>query len=210
MNRHEPHPIPDAKHIIRLMKKHGEILLEPCPTSEELVLYCDEADILNDRLKFKIKQHLDLCFDCQDRVHWLTDPASDQTFMPSTPDKTITLKVQLHASDRISENNPLAYAATSNVFEAPLPSVPYIKNDDGSIYGEIGQDLDSRIFLCLECLPGQFRGHVIQVCVTTHDHRTFTNKYKALNSKIIIVQRIDVTPEDLAQVELRFTDLRHR
>ena len=67
---HQNHDLPDKKSLIDLMRKHGDSLLIPCPTSEDLILFCDEPHMLSGHAMIEIDKHLAICLDCQDKVEW--------------------------------------------------------------------------------------------------------------------------------------------
>ena len=211
MKREYTNPIPEEREILQILKVHGPILFELCPSSKELVLFADSrTEIDEKRIQF-IRKHMKVCLDCQDKVNWLSNASSILGYFPELPIEVLTLSIQLDIPHQIKEATTRAYAAASDKLIEYNPPVPFFENEDGSIFGEIGQDLRHNIFIDLLVLPNHYRGHALQVCVKTHDNRFLVNDYTLLkNSKIIVGQKNDITPEDLAQIELRFTHLQIR
>lgn len=217
MNRKRPcntsvRSLPDQDRIESLLKEFGDALFEPCPESGQLVLYCEDRASLSDHECQTIERHLSVCLDCRDKVRWLSEPEEVCVEIPPEAVTSFTLTVCMPSADHVQDQASLAYAAQSHLFDREgIPSVPYIVSEDGSIHGEIGQDLDCRLFLYLNRLPGRYRWHAIQVRAITGDQRVIESPCVTLaDPKIMIAQRTDISPEDLDRIELRLTHLRPR
>lgn len=206
--------LPDQGLVVHLLKEYGDALFEPCPTSEHLVLFSEDPGLLGDRQCHSIERHLTVCMDCQDKIRWLTSPEEDYEDLPEQI-TSLTFPVCLPSSDSdhiIHDHTAcMALVAKSHTGERALPQVPYIENEEGSVYGEIGQDLSHCIFLDLERFPSRYRWHAVQVRAVTRDHEVIESPSITLaDPKIMITQRADLRPEDLDRIELRLIHLRPR
>lgn len=205
-------PLPDQEHIVHLLKQYGEVLMEPCPSSERLVLFSEEPSQLSRQDHDDIETHLKICLDCQDKLVWLAESEEDQTKTPLHTGSTYMLVVQHPNSDQVTEMVPMAYAAQSHTQDADeLPAVPYITDENGSIYGEVGQDLDDHLFLSLTRLPRTYQWHALEIRAFTFDQQVIESKSRTITEpKFELTCRANVRPEDLERIELRFIPLRHK
>ena len=202
--------LPDQDRIESLLKEYGDALFEPCPDSEQLVMYCEDPASLSDHECRAIESHLIVCLDCRDKVQWLSESEEVCVEIPSGAVTSFTLPVCMQPVDHVQDQALLAYAAQSHPLDGEgIPSVPYITSEDGSIHGEIGQDLDYGLFLYLDRLPGRYRWHAVQVRAITRDQRVIESPCITLTDpKIMIAQHADIRPEDLDHIELRLIHLR--
>lgn len=64
---------PDLALIVELLRRYGEALFAPCPTSEQLVLFCEDPTSFSMPVVRSVQHHLWVCRDCRETVLWLTD-----------------------------------------------------------------------------------------------------------------------------------------
>ena len=205
-------PLPDQKHIVHLLKQYGEALMEPCPSSENLVLFSENPSQLSSHELEAIEGHVKICLDCRDKLLWLTGSEEYHTEIQQSTGSNFMMVVHHPASDQVTEAAPMAYAAQSH-FQVvdELPAVPYITDEDGSIYGEIGQDLDHQLFLSLTRLPRAYQWHALEIRAFTFDQQVIKSKGKTITEpKFELACRSNVQPEDLERIELRFIPLRQK
>lgn len=205
-------PSPDQRLVVDMLKQYGEALFEPCPSSEHIVLYCEDPALLSDRERHSIQRHLSVCLDCQDKTRWLTEPEDSSTAHCSEAVAVLSFSVTRESHDRKDTEYPLARAAASlNYDSTRVPPVPYIESQDGALRGEIGQDLEDRLFLDFQKLPIIYRRSLVQIQALTKDRQVIQTSPTLLTaSKVLIAQRADIKPDDLINIELRFTRLKPR
>lgn len=196
--------------IISMLKQYGESLFDPCPSSEQLVLYTEDRTLLSDQDSLSIQQHLMMCLDCRDKVRWLTESEEADSDHLAYHTAVLSLPVIREPLENMRSEHPLALAAGSRDQGIDsLPPVPYVENQDGTLHGEIGQDFNHHLFLYLDRVPSPYRWSSIQVRALTKDQQCLETRLTSLTDpKIIIAQRADIKPEDLIHIELRFTRLR--
>lgn len=200
--------LPEQKEIVRLLEKYGDALFQPCPTSEQLGLYCEDQAGLEARDIQSIESHLSVCLDCRDKVEWLSAPERRADPSPGTI-TAYAFPVQIPPDDQINDPS-MAYAAGSHPAENPwIAPVPCISDKDGNIYAEIGLDLDACLFLRFERLSTVYRSHAVQIRAFAKNGRVIETEYTALHTlKIKLLHPSDIKPEDLTRIELRFLPLR--
>jgi hypothetical protein len=205
-------PLSDQVHIAHLLKKYGEPLLEPCPSSDKLLLFSEESSKFSDQDFESIETHLTICLDCRDKMMWLAESEEVHTEIPLSSGSNYMLTVHHPTSDRVNEMYPMAYAAQSQIQNTEdLPVVPYISDEAGSIYGEIGQDLDHHLFLSLTHLPRIYKLHALKIRAFTFDHQVIESRSRTVTEpKFDLTCRADVHPEDLERIELLFIPLRYK
>jgi hypothetical protein len=196
--------LPDADRLNYLLRKYGKRMLEACPSSEILVLYVDAPEELTDVTVASVSRHLKLCLDCRTKVSWLqeAEKVSDEEM---SPEVSIRLPVMLPEKDSSVSAADSALAASSYVDKHPVPSVPFFRNDLGDILGEIGQDLRDRIFVNIVHLPSRLRDYSFQIVGFARDGSTYLTDPTTSRDRIIaLVERSNLTPTDIVEVELRF------
>ena len=203
--------LPARQEIERLLKKFGDALTEPCPSTEDIILYSEESDTANDKIRLAISRHIEVCLDCYDKLRWLQEPDEPARNKPLPLAAVYVFQVRFSSMELINEQSVLAYAASSNEESSKLPPVPYIASDDNSFYGELGQDLDHHLFLFMDRAPSVYQWHAVQVKAITRDRQTLLGPCRALtNPRLEIACRSDIHPEDFERVELHFFHLRPR
>lgn len=196
--------LPDMETVVRLLRKFGKKLMSDCPSSESLVFAVDEPELLDDETRQIIIEHIMICRDCCTKVEWLR--GEDATLVEDKVFAT-TLSFPVRIPDFIRPDNT-AFAASSTADSDASLLVPYIKSDQGDLFGEIGQDLEGRIFLEFERIPEALQGHLVQVTAETRDGNLIICDKKSISGPIVnLVAQTDLRPTDIIKIGLHFGPL---
>ena len=215
--------LPDRTQIADLLRRYSEPLLSPCPSSERLVIFCEDPQQLTVSERETLNRHLEICLDCRDKKRWLEE--SEAQSYPDSFDRVIWYVLRVRHpgvvepsrssySDGSSGKSGSSASQTAHpdtVFPAETRKVsaPFFVSGDGALCGEIRLDRHHRIYFRMNRMPRSFQWHALHIRALTFDRRVLVSGTRTISGPNFHINHPPrITPGDLDRVELGLVPLR--